>query len=131
MRLKGWLLEHKQASDDLLHNKIRKYDILVLVETQKHSLDNVHHPLGYFNNFVYRKNFNKKPRPFRDILAYYRSELHEKVSAYAKSSENIIWVKIDKSVNGYENNIFVACFYNSPNNSRYTSFKVAMLLIGQ
>ena len=113
-----------------MHNKIRKYDILVLVETWKDSLANVHYSLGYFNDFVYRKNFDKKPRPFRGILAYYCSELHGKVSAYAKSSENIIWVKADKSVNGYENNTFVARFYNSPNNSRYTSFKVAMLLIG-
>ena len=28
-------------------------------------------------------------------LVYYRSELQEKVSVYHKSSENIIWIRID------------------------------------
>ena len=45
-----------------------------------------------------------------------------KVSDYDKSSENIIWIKKDKGVNDYENNIFVACVYNSPKNLRYTMF---------
>ena len=56
------------------------------------------------------------------ILLYYRIELQEKVSVYGKSSENIIWIKIDKGVNDYENNIFVACVYTSSKNSRYTKF---------
>ena len=37
-------------------------------------------------------------------------------------SENIIWIKIDKGVNDYENNPFIACVYNSPKNSRYSKF---------
>ena len=37
-------------------------------------------------------------------------------------SENIIWTKIDKGVNDYENNPFIACVYNNPKNSRYSKF---------
>ena len=60
---------------------------------------------------------------------YYRSELQGKVSVY-KSSEKIMWIKIDKGVNDYENNIFLACVYNSPKNRDTLSFMIAMLLIG-
>ena len=38
------------------------------------------------------------------------------------SSENNIWVKIDKGVNDYENNILIACVYNIPKNSTYAKF---------
>ena len=38
------------------------------------------------------------------------------------SSENNIWVKIDKGVNDYENNILVACVYNIPKNSTQAKF---------
>ena len=109
-------LSEKTVSDDLLQNEIRKYEILFLGETlqYKDSLDILHHPLVYFHNFVCRNNFNKNGRPSGGILVYYRSELHGKVSVYDKSSENIIWIKKDKSVNDYENNIFVACVYSSP-----------------
>ena len=53
---------------------------------------------------------------------YYSCELQGKVSVYHKSSEKIIWIKIDKGVNDCENNIFVACVYNSPKSSNYTKF---------
>ena len=68
----NWLSEER-ASDDLLQNEIRKYDIFFLGETRqyKDNLDNFHHPLGYFHDFVYRKNFNKKGRPSEGILVYY------------------------------------------------------------
>ena len=84
-----------KASDDLLQNEIRKYDILFLGETwqYKDNLYNLHHPLGYFHDFVYRKNFSKEGLPTEGILVYYRSELQGKVSVYDKSSENIIWIK--------------------------------------
>ena len=67
-------LSEERASDDLLQNEIRKYDIFLLGETwqYKDNLDNLHHPLGYFHDFVYRKNFNKKGRPSEGILVYYR-----------------------------------------------------------
>ena len=74
------------------------------------------HPLGYFHDFVYRNNFNTKGCLSGGILVYYRNELQE------KSSENIIWIKIEKDVSDYENNIFVASVYNSPKNSKYTKF---------
>ena len=72
-------LSDEKASDDLTPNEIRKYDILFLGETwqYKYHLDNLHHPLGYFHDFVYRKNFNKKGRPSGGILVYYL-----KVSVY-------------------------------------------------
>ena len=38
------------------------------------------------------------------------------------SSENNIWVKIDKGVNDYENNILIACVYNIPKNSTQAKF---------
>ena len=88
----------------------------------KDNFDNLHHPLGHFHDFVYTKNFNKKGCRSGSILVYYRSELQGKVSVYEKSSENILWIKIGKSINDYENNIFVACVYNSPKNSTYTKF---------
>ena len=53
---------------------------------------------------------------------------------YDKSSENIIWIKIDKGINDYENNIFVACVYNSLTAQKTLdalSFMIEMLLIGQ
>ena len=115
----------EKVSDDLLQNETRKHWILFLGETwqYKHNLDNLHHLLRYFNDFVYRKNFNKKGRPFGSILVHYRSELQGKVnSVYDKPSKNIIWIKINKGVNDEENNIFVACVYNSPKHSRYTKF---------
>ena len=48
----NWLSEER-ASDDLLQNEIRKYDIFFLGETRqyKDNLDNFHHPLGYFHDF--------------------------------------------------------------------------------
>ena len=58
-------LSEKKASDDLLQNEIRKYDIPFLGETwqYKENLDNLHHPLGYFHDFVFKDNFNKKDVP--------------------------------------------------------------------
>ena len=41
-----------------------------------------------------------------------------------------MWIKIDKGVNDFENNIFLACVYNSPKNRDTLSFMIAMLLIG-
>ena len=82
----------------------------------------MHHSLSYFHDFVYRKNFNKKGRPSGGILVCYRCELQGKVSACHKSSEKIIWFQIDKDVNDYENNIFVACVYNTPKSSNNTEF---------
>ena len=52
---------------------------------------------------------------------------------YDKSSEKIIWIKIDKGINDYENNIFVACVYNSLTAQKTLdalSFMIEMLLIG-
>ena len=52
---------------------------------------------------------------------------------YDKSSENIIWIKIDKGINDYENNIFVARVYNSLTAQKTLdalSFMIEMLLIG-
>ena len=102
-------LSEEKASDDLLQNEIRKYDIPFLGETwqYKENLDNLHHPLGYFHDFVFKDNFNKKGRSSGVALVCYSSELQGKVSVY-NLSENIIWIKVDKGVNDYENNIFVA-----------------------
>ena len=63
-------LSEEKASDDLFQNEIRKYDILFLGETwrYKDDHDNLHHPLGYFHDFVYRKNFNKKGCPTEGTL---------------------------------------------------------------
>ena len=101
-------LSEEKASDDLLQNEIRKYDILFLGEAwqYKDNFDNMHHPLRYFHDFVYRKNFNKKERRSGGLLVYYCSELQGKVPVYDKPSENIIWIKIYKGVNGYENKNF-------------------------
>ena len=82
----------------------------------------MHHLLGYFHDFVYRKNFNKKERPSGGILFYYYSELQGKVSVYDNSSENIIWIKRYKGLNDYENNTFVASVYKNLKNSTYTKF---------
>ena len=46
------------------------------------------------------------------------------------SSENNIWVKIDKGVNDYENNILIACVLTSQKTRHTLSFVIAMLLIG-
>ena len=122
MELNG--LSEEKASDHLLQNENRKYYILFLGETWQHkdNLDNFHHPLGYFHDFVYRKNFNERGGSSGGMLFHCRSELQGKVPVYDKSSENIIWIKKDKGVNDYENNIFVACVYNSPENLRCTMF---------
>ena len=92
----------------------------------KENLDNFHYPLGrplgYFHDFVYRKSFSKNRRPSGGVFVYYRIELQGKISVYDKSSENIIWIKIDKGINDYENKNSVACVYNSPESSRYTKF---------
>ena len=93
--------------------KLKKYDILFLGETwqYKANLDNLHHHLGHFHDFVYRKNFNTNGVP--PGVVYYRSVLQGKVLVYDKSSENINCIKIDKGVNNYEHSIFAACVYNS------------------
>ena len=72
----------EKVSDDLLQSEIRKYDILFLGETWqcKDNLDNLHHLLGYFHDFVYRKNFDTKGVP--SGVVYYRSELQGKVLVY-------------------------------------------------
>ena len=82
-------LSEEKASDDLLQNEIRKYGILFLGETWqcKDNLDKLHHPLGYFHDFVFKENFNKKVRSFRVILVCYSSELQGKV-------QSIIYQKI-------------------------------------
>ena len=85
---------------------------------------------GYFHDFIYRKNFNKKGPLSGGILVYYRIELQGKVSLDDKSSENIIWIKINKSVTDYENNIFVAFFITAQKTRDTLSFVIAMLLIG-
>ena len=97
----------ENVSDDLLQNEIRKYDILFLGETwqYKDKLDNLHLPLRYFHDFVYRKNFNTKG--VLPGVVYYRCEIQGIDLAY-KSSENIICIKIDKGVNDYEHSSFVA-----------------------
>ena len=48
----------EKASDDLLQDEIRKYDILFLGETWQHkyNLNSLHYPLGYFHDFVYKNN---------------------------------------------------------------------------
>ena len=58
-------LSEEQASDDLLQNEIRKYDILLQVkhDNTKENSDNLLHPLRYFHDFIYKKNFNKKGGP--------------------------------------------------------------------
>ena len=86
----------------------------------KDNLDKLHHPLGYSHDFAYRKKFNKKGHPSGSILVCYRSKFQGKVSVHHESLENIIWIKIDKDVNDYENKINIARVYNSPKNSRYT-----------
>ena len=65
-------LSEEKASDDLLQNEIRRYDILFLGGTwqYKDKLDNLHHPLGYFYYFVYRKNFNKERRGIYPLGVY-------------------------------------------------------------
>ena len=85
-------LSEEKASDVLLQNEIRKYDILFLGKKwqYKDNVDNSHHPLRSFYDFVYRKNFDKKGHPSGFILVYYHSELQGKVSVCDKSSENII-----------------------------------------
>ena len=97
----------EKASDDLLQDEIRKYDILFLGETWQHkyNLNSLHYPLGYFHDFVYKNNFNKKRRPSCGILVYYRLKFQGRVSVYDKTSENIFWIEIDKGVNDYENEI--------------------------
>ena len=92
-----------------------KLEIMTFFSWVKHykdNLDNLHLPLGYFHDFVYRKNFKTKGFPPGRIC--YRCELQGKGLVYDKSSENITCIKIDKSVNDYEHGIFVAYVYNSP-----------------
>ena len=73
-------LSEERASDDLLHNEFRKYDTLFLgkVWQYKGNLNNLHHPLGYFHDFVYIKNFNKKGLQSEGILVYYRTDSKKK-----------------------------------------------------
>ena len=86
-------LSEEQASDDLLQNEIREYDILFLGETwqYKDKRDNLDHPLGYSVNLFTRRSLTKKgvhPGIYLFITV---------VSCNEKSSENIIWIKIDKA----------------------------------
>ena len=88
-------LFEEKASDDLLQNEMRKYDILFLGETwqYKDNLENLHHPLGYFHDFVDSKKFDKKERPSWGMLVYYRGELQEKGLVYDKPSEKLFGLR--------------------------------------
>ena len=83
-------LERKwEASEDLLQNEKRKYDILFLGETWQYTdnFDNLHYPIWYFDDFVYEKILTKKsasPGLYLLITAVSRKERFQSMIRHQK-----------------------------------------------
>ena len=73
-------------------------------------------PKDFFYNYIFRKNVNNKGLPSGEILLYHWKELLNKISIYDKTTENIIWVKLQNHYLHSDENIYIACVYNNPTN---------------
>ena len=46
--------------------------------------------------------------------------LHKDIAIYDKNTENMLWIKINKTNINLDKDLYIAAIYNSPNNSSYT-----------
>ena len=86
----------------------------------KISVNSLAHPLGYLYEIVYRRNQYKKERNSEGILVYHRKELKDKIHLHDTTSENIMWLKVTKSVVTSTKEAYIADVYNNPRNSIYS-----------
>ena len=111
-------------SDEPFKGEINKYNILFLCETwlPTENINNLRYSNGYLWNFVFRNKRRKRRLSiWGESLVYFRNELNKVVSVFDKSNENILWIKIGKNLLNNKSKTYIACVYNSPENSTYTN----------
>ena len=105
---------------------LEKFDILCLTETWhlddeciKKLKPNI--PPGYLYFHNARKNKHKRSkRNSGGIIILYNKYLHNDITIYDKNTENMLWIKINKTNINLDKDLYIAAIYNSPNNSSYT-----------
>ena len=90
---------------------------MVLVETWTNQHSNLTLP-GYEYLALHRPKCSKAKRSSGGIVVYYKSELSRYVSLYKQSDDNVLWLKIDKSLSKDDKDIFICVCYITPSNSK-------------
>ena len=100
-------------------NHVNKFDFIVLTETWTHR--KVFVPdYNCFNSIDTQRSNSSKGRSSGGIMILYKNYLAHHVTK-SKVSHNFTWCKLDKSLMGTEEHVYVCGAYIPPENSKYFS----------
>ena len=114
-------LAKEKYEDEDFGEIINKYDIVCCTETWwggNEEKNEYKIPKGYRKIKHNRREKNKKAKRYSGgILVLYKKNLHKFVKVKDNSKENTLWLEIDKTLLGMENNLLLGTVYISPENS--------------
>ena len=92
-------------------------DVVLLVETWTNELSNI--DVSNFQAFVLNRNENKKSskRSSGGIILYLRHEYVSNDTLIYTDHDDIVWIKIDKTLCSLDNDLFIGLCYVVPDNS--------------
>ena len=105
---------------------LQKFDILCLSETwlsDNNCIEklkpNIPPEYLHFHN-ARKKKHKKSKRNSGGIIILYHKRLQKHIRIHDKDTENMLWIKINKTNTNFDNDLYIGAIYNSPIDSPYT-----------
>lgn len=118
MNVQGLITKyHNKLDSNELVNIFENNDIIGLTETW--SGNEYNYDVNGFTAFALHRNTNRRgaKRKSGGIILYLRNKLVTKDNVVIEHTDSHLWVKIDKTVNGLNKNLFICLCYIIPSNS--------------
>jgi len=113
--------DNDKTKDQYFQSEIRNFDILALVETHVvEGQGNIPSVIGYETHFFNRNKHAKARHGSGGIAILVKPQLRKGIKFLPLAHKDYIWIKLDKTFFGREQDVYLCAAYVPPPNSTYS-----------